>query len=96
MSFTPAFPHDSIECFADDLFMVRGSVRLNPLTMLTRNMAIVRHEAEQTLLNPLRLEKSGEIRLRELGTMRRILRCVSGKADGICSARLCGSAEADD
>jgi len=68
-----AMPHDPIEPVIPDVFMVRGSVRL-PLMRLSRNMAIVRHEGELTLVDPIRLDDAGERQLRELGEVRRILR----------------------
>lgn len=74
MTHAPAQPHDPIEEILPDVFMVRGSVRMNPLLRITRNMAIVRHEGELTLVDPIRLDAEGEARLRELGTVRRILR----------------------
>ncbi len=74
MSFPPALPHDPIEQIAPDLFMVRGCVKLNALMTITRNMAILRHEGELTLINPVRLDATGDARLRELGVPKRILR----------------------
>jgi len=74
MPHPPAYPHDPIEEIAADLFMVRGSVRLNALMRITRNMAIVRHQGELSLVNPIRLDEEGERRLLALGDVKRILR----------------------
>jgi hypothetical protein len=74
MTYPPAFPHGSIEEILPDVFMVRGSVRMNPLIRITRNMAIVRHAGELTLVDPIRLNEGEERRLRDLGTVKRILR----------------------
>ena len=74
MPHPPAYPHDPIEEIATDLFMVRGSVRLNALMRITRNMAIVRHQGELSLVNPIRLDEEGERRLLALGDIKRILR----------------------
>ncbi len=74
MAHPPACPHDPIEEIQPDVFMVRGSVRMNPLMRITRNMAILRHGGELTLVNPIRLEDAEESRLRELGTVKRLLR----------------------
>ncbi len=74
MAYPPACPHDPIEELAPDVFMVRGSVRLNPLMRITRNMAILRHGGELTLVNPIRLDEGGESRLRVLGEVRRLFR----------------------
>jgi len=70
----PAYPHDSIEEIFPDIFMVRGSIRMNALMRITRNMAVIRHEGELTLVNPIRLETAEEAQLCTLGEIRRILR----------------------
>ena len=74
MTYPPAYPHDPIEVIASDLFMVRGSVRMNPLMRITRNMAIVRHGGELSLVNPIRLDEATERELRALGDVERIVR----------------------
>jgi hypothetical protein len=74
MAHAPAYPHDPIEPIASDVFMARGSIRLNPLMRITRNMGIMRHGDELTLVNPIRLDEAGEAQLRGLGEVRRIVR----------------------
>jgi len=54
--------------------MVRGSIKMNPLIRITRNMAIVRHDGELTLVNPIRLHAAEEEKLQALGTVKRIMR----------------------
>ena len=70
----PVYPHDPIEEIAPDVFMVRGSIKMNPLIRITRNMAIVRHDGELTLVNPIRLHATEEEKLQALGTIKRIMR----------------------
>lgn len=74
MSYPPVHPHDPIEEICPDVFMVRGSIQMNRLLRITRNMAIVRHDGELTLVDPIRLDADGERQLRALGTPKRILR----------------------
>lgn len=74
MPYGPVYPHDPIEEIAPDLFMVRGSIRMNALGRITRNMAIVRHQGELNLVDPIRLDAEGERQLRALGEVKRILR----------------------
>ncbi len=74
MPYPPAYPHDPIEEIATDLFMVRGSIRMNALMRITRNMAIIRHQGELSLVNPIRLDEEGERQLVALGDIKRILR----------------------
>ena len=54
--------------------MVRGSIRMNPVMRITRNMAIIRHDGALTLVNPIRMTPAGEKQLASLGEVRRILR----------------------
>ena len=83
MNYAPAYPHDPIEEIGEDLFMARGSIRLNALGRITRNMAIVRHAGELTLINPIRLSAAGEEQLKTLGEVKRIMRlgCMHGIDD---------------
>jgi len=74
---TPISPHDPIEEIQPDVFMVRGEIKMNALMTITRNMAIVRHEGELTLVDPIRLSSGEEKRLEGLGSVKRILRLGS-------------------
>ena len=74
MSDTPIYDHDPIEEIQPDVFMVRGSIKMNALTTITRNMGIVRHDGELTLVDPIRVTAAEEKRLDALGTVKRILR----------------------
>ena len=71
---SPIYPHDPIEEIQPDVFMVRGAIKLNALLTITRNMAIVRHDGELTLVDPIRLAPGEEERLEALGSVKRILR----------------------
>ncbi len=68
------YPHGPIETIADDVFMVRGSIRMNRLLRISRNMGIIREGKALTLINPIRLNASGEQSLRELGEVKNLLR----------------------
>jgi hypothetical protein len=69
----PAYPHDAVQQIADDVFAVRGSLLMNPLIRISRNMAIVRHGGELSLINPIRLNDAGLGALQRLGKIRRIV-----------------------
>ncbi len=73
-AYPPAYPHDPIEAITDDVFMVRGSIKLNALMKITRNMAIIRQDGKLTLVNPIRLNPAGEEQLRSLGEVAHIMR----------------------
>ena len=72
--YPPVYPHDPIEEIGQDVFMVRGSIKMNALIRITRNMAVIRHDAELTLVNPVRLHAAEEERLQTLGGIKRIMR----------------------
>jgi hypothetical protein len=74
MSDSPIYDHDPIEEIQTDVFMVRGCIKMNALMTITRNMAIVRHAGELTLVDPIRLSAAEEKRLDALGAVKRILR----------------------
>ena len=74
MSFAPVYPHGEIEPIADEVFMLRGSIKMNPVLRITRNMAIVRNDDELTLINPVRMNESGLAALDRLGVVKNILR----------------------
>lgn len=70
----PIYPHDPIEEIQPDVFLVRGSIKMNAVLQLTRNMVIVRHQGELTLVDPIRLSSEEEARLDSLGEVKHLLR----------------------
>jgi len=72
--FPQAQPHDMPLEVAQDVFVVYGSVRLMPLMRITRNMAIVRHAGQLTLINPVRMTDAGLAALDALGKVAHVLR----------------------
>lgn len=83
MSYAPAYFHDAIVEIAPDIYMVRGSLKMNPVMRISRNMVIVRHDGDLMLVNPIRLNTGEEDRLNALGQVRHILRlgCYHGIDD---------------
>jgi hypothetical protein len=73
-TYTPAYPHDPIEQLFDDVYWVHGSIKMGPGMLINRNMVILRHEGELTLLGPVRLSDEGERALRALGDVKHIVR----------------------
>lgn len=68
------FPHGDVEPIAPDLYMVRGSIQMNAMLRISRNMGIIRHGNELTLLDPIRLNPQTEEQLLALGEIKHILR----------------------
>lgn len=69
----PAYPHDAFQEIADDVFALRGSLLLNPLIRISRNMTVVRHAGELSLVNPVRLNEAGIEALQRLGRVRHLV-----------------------
>ena len=80
---TPIFPHGNVEEIADDTFMLRGSIKMNPLVRITRNMGIVRNGNELSLINPVRVNEKVEAQLTALGEIKHVVRlgCFHGVDD---------------
>ncbi|GIS51069.1 MAG: hypothetical protein Ct9H90mP25_5030 [Gammaproteobacteria bacterium] len=68
------YPHGDIESLGADIFAVRGSIRINLLMRISRNMGIVRDGSELTLVNPIRLRPETERELAQLGEVKNIVR----------------------
>jgi len=66
--------HDPIEELFEDVYWVHGSMRMGPGMRINRNMVVLRHEGELTLLNPIRLSEAGEKDLLALGAVKHIVR----------------------
>ena len=72
--YPPAYPHDDIETLFPGVWLVHGSIRMGPGMRMNRNMIILKHENELTLINPVRLNDEGLAKLDELGAVKRIMR----------------------
>ena len=89
----PAYPppasHGPVEAITPRLHIVRGSMRMNPIVRISRNMAILRDDDGLTLVNPIRLDESGERALEALGTVKRLVRlgAMHGVDDPYCKQR---------
>ena len=64
---TPIYPHGNVEEIAEDIFMLRGSIKMNPLLRITRNMGIIRNGDELSLINPVRVSAKVEAQIAKLG-----------------------------
>ena len=54
--------------------MVRGSIKMNPVVCISRNMVIVRDGRALSLLDPIRLNDEGEKQLAALGDVKHVIR----------------------
>lgn len=71
----PAYPHGELEEVLQDIFMVRGSLQFKkPPMRFSRNMVVVRHGGDLTLINTIRLDEAGLASLEALGTVKHVIR----------------------
>ncbi|MFK7864490.1 MAG: hypothetical protein AB8B95_09740 [Pseudohongiellaceae bacterium] len=68
------YPHGNVEAVAENIFMVRGSINVNPVVRISRNMAIVRHGDELSLINPVRVNSQVESEIDALGKISHVVR----------------------
>ena len=73
-SFPLPLKHGPVTAIGDDLFLVRGTMRMSRFMTISRNMCVVRHEGALTLLNAIRLNPAGEASLSALGTVKHVVR----------------------
>ena len=72
--FPPVQPHGSLEPIFNDAWYVTGSVVFKPLLRLPRNMVILRHGGELTVINSVRLDAEREAGLDALGKVTHVLK----------------------
>ncbi len=67
MSFQEALSHAPLEEIFDDAWFLHGTVKMGPGMVINRNMVVLRHDGELTVVNPVRmqddsaLEKLGKV-----------------------------------
>ena len=76
-------PHGEIEELADGVFWVQGSIRMNPVVEISRNMTVIREGDDLTVVNAVRLSAAGEAALDRLGAVKHVVRlgCFHGLDD---------------
>ena len=72
--FPPAEPHGDLQPIFENAWFVTGSVLFKPLVRLVRNMVVLRHEGELTLVNAVRLNADGELALDALGKVAHVMK----------------------
>lgn len=91
MKHLPALPHGPIERIFDDVFCVRGAVKLPvPLPVrMSRSMTILRERGELCLVNAMRLSEAGLRELDALGRVANVIRigAFHGRDDGFYRER---------
>lgn len=73
-SFPKVEPHDSLVKIMDNAWYLTGSVMLMPLVRLVRNMVVLRHNNELTVINSVRVNAEEEAKLEALGTVKHVVK----------------------
>lgn len=80
-----AIEHDPIKPIdgVEGAYFVSGPHSFNSMMSFSRNMVIIKHNAELTLVDPMPLSPEGEAELEKLGTVKRLIRLghFHGSAD---------------
>ncbi|MGI4850752.1 MAG: hypothetical protein ACRYGR_02280 [Janthinobacterium lividum] len=77
VQFTPAWPHSNIQKIFPNIFFVTGTNKIHHEGVdiqTSRNMTIIRHGSELTLINTVRLDEEGLRKLDLLGNVAHIVR----------------------
>ena len=72
--FADVEPHGVLEAIFEDAWYLTGSVVFKPLIRLPRNMVVLRHGDELTLINSVRLDSEGLKALEALGTVTHVMK----------------------
>jgi hypothetical protein len=72
--FPAPLPHTEPQQVHPDIFIVRGGFDMAPMMRITRNMVILRHEGELTLVNSVRPTDAGKQAIEALGPVKHLVR----------------------
>ena len=72
--FPEPLPHGDIKELGEGVYWVRGSAVMAPGVRIPRNMTIVVHDGEVTVIGAVRLSPIGEARLAELGELKHVVK----------------------
>ena len=72
--YSAALVHKPIEELFPNIFLVHGSARVGPGMRMNRNMIIARDGETLTLISPVRVSKTEEAKLENLGSVKHVIR----------------------
>ena len=67
-------PHGAIEQIFTGVYRVQGSVQMAPLVRIPRNMVVIAHEGELTIIGAVRLRPAAEADLEALGRVAHVFK----------------------
>jgi hypothetical protein len=82
--YPPVTPHGELEKVSDNVWAVQGSFNMLPGNRIGRTMAIVKRGDDLTIINSVRVNDEVEAKIKELGTIKNIVRiCHSHGVDDL-------------
>ena len=79
--FAPLQPHGALEEVFDDIYRLQGSAVMGPGVRIPRNMVVLRHEGELTVVDAVRLDEAGHAALDALGAVKHVVKIGSHGMD---------------
>ncbi|MFG0589198.1 hypothetical protein ACF8D3_14330 [Acinetobacter sp. YQ_14] len=73
-NYAPIYPHDPIVEIFENIYLLRGSIKLGLGLLMNRNMIILKQGNELTLINAVRMSESELKKLDSLGQVRHVIR----------------------
>lgn len=70
----PATRHDALKQLFPGVYFLQGSIQMKPGVRINRNMVVLAHEGELTLINSVRLNDEGLAALDQLGKVTALVR----------------------
>jgi hypothetical protein len=72
--YPPAYPHDELKLLHPNVYLLHGSIKMGPGMRMNRNMIVLKSGSGLSLINPVRMDSDGLLKLDSLGRVKHILR----------------------
>jgi hypothetical protein len=72
--YPPAYPHDELKLLHPNVYLLHGSIKMGPGMRMNRNMIVLKNGSDLSLINPVRMDSDGLLKLDSLGRVKHILR----------------------
>lgn len=73
-NYAPIYPHDPIVEIFENIYLLRGSIKLGFGLSMNRNMIIIKQNNELTLINAVRMSEAELEKLEALGAVKHVIR----------------------
>ena len=73
-NYAPIYPHDPLIEIFENIYLLRGSIKLGFGFSMNRNMIILKQDGELTLINAVRISEPELEKLNNLGQIKHVIR----------------------